>query len=243
MLILRVRAPFAAFRSFVAGSYRPSAPFVTPSAAYGLVLNLAGIDSRFDDGQSVMTLMRDDLPSTAIALGMIRGPFSCSLYQQLHNYPITSKDKQAGLSRSKGGKYNVQPVRRELLVGVDAYVAIRDNDDLERQVREGLADGLALPRPDGFPRYGVPFLGDNNYLIDRIDIVDRPESARWYCRLRDLPRDEGESGRPGTCRLSIWIDRADMSQTVTDLYAPDGETRRDIPDAAWTRIPPGPGDA
>ena len=51
MIRLRVKAPFAAFRYFTAGSYRPTAPFVTPSAAYGLLLNLAGFDTRYDDGK------------------------------------------------------------------------------------------------------------------------------------------------------------------------------------------------
>ena len=30
MLRLRVRAPFAALRTFTAGAYRPTAPFITP---------------------------------------------------------------------------------------------------------------------------------------------------------------------------------------------------------------------
>ena len=51
MMRLRIRAPFAAFRHFTAGSYRPTAPFITPSAAYGLLLNLAGVETRFDDGK------------------------------------------------------------------------------------------------------------------------------------------------------------------------------------------------
>ena len=42
MLLLYIKAPFAAFRTFTAGRYRPTAPFLTPSAAYGLVLNAQG---------------------------------------------------------------------------------------------------------------------------------------------------------------------------------------------------------
>jgi CRISPR-associated protein Cas5t len=41
-----MEAPFAAFRTFTAGSYRPTAEFITPSAAYGLLLNVAGIEMR-----------------------------------------------------------------------------------------------------------------------------------------------------------------------------------------------------
>ncbi len=242
MLLLHIQAPFAAFRPFVAGTYRQTAPFITPSSAYGLLLNLAGIESRFDDAQSVMTLMRDDLPAASIAVGMIEQPCVCSLYQQLHNYPVTAADKEPGLKRSKGGKYNVQPVRREILVGFDGYVALDGSDDIEQGVRRGLSDGLSQPREDGRPRYGVPFLGDNSYMIDRINMVDRPGPAQWYCRLRHLPIADVQRVRPGTCRMSIWIDRADMSRTLTDLYAPERSSDGTIPSAAWTRIPPDPGD-
>ncbi len=49
MLALYIEAPFAACRTFTAGWYRPSATFLTPSAAYGLLLNLAGIETRLPE--------------------------------------------------------------------------------------------------------------------------------------------------------------------------------------------------
>ena len=63
MLHLRLKAPFGAFRTFTAGSYRPTAPFITPSAAYGLILNVAGIESWLDDGQAAMTLINSACPA------------------------------------------------------------------------------------------------------------------------------------------------------------------------------------
>jgi CRISPR-associated protein Cas5t len=238
MLILQVQAAFAAFRGFVAGSYRNTAPFITPSAAYGLLLNIAGTEIRFDDGASVMTKIRPwrDLPFASIAVGMLVPANVCSLYQQLHNYPVTAKDKKSGLERSKGGKYNIQPVRRELLSGINGYVAIKGNDELERQVREGLSGGVGRPCANGNPRYGVPFLGDNSYLIDRLKIVEleKVAPAQWYCRLRDLPPQEVPGVLPGTCRMTIRIDRADMSKTESDLFAP--QLASEIPLSAWTRI-------
>ncbi|HRY71320.1 MAG TPA: CRISPR-associated protein Cas5 [Phycisphaerae bacterium] len=240
MMILRVQAAFAAYRAFVAGSFRNTAPFITPSGAYGLLLNIAGVESRYDDGQSVMTLTRADLPVAYVALGVLAEPQTCQVYQQLHNYPVTTKDKDAGLERAKGAKYNIQPVRREVLVGIDGYIGLKGNDALEEQIRDALGNGLAAPRPDGRPRYGVPFLGDNSYLIDRLDLLEPGrliEPARWYCRLRDLP---GEPTRvqAGTCRMTIWIDRSDSSRSVTALYAPDPIRKTEIPAAAWTRVSP-----
>src|SRR5829696_6921703 len=103
MLFLYVEAPFATFRTFTAGSYRPTAPFITPSAAYGLLLNVAGIESRRDDGKSVMTLTAAGLPEVEVAVGAVRVPELQSLYQQLHNYPVgaTGRDRAAD---TKGNK-------------------------------------------------------------------------------------------------------------------------------------------
>lgn len=238
MLVLHLQAPFAAFRPFVAGSFRHTSPFITPSSAYGLLLNLAGIESRVDDGVSSMTLMREDLPTLSLAIGMIRAPQMCSTFQQLHNYPITGVGKAAGLARSKGAKYNIQPVRREVLCDVEAYLAVDGNESIEDGIRGALSNGLAQPRVDGTPRYGVPFLGDNSYMIDRIDIVADPVPAQWYCRLRDLTQTDSQRVRSGTCRMTIWVDRADMTHTVTDLYVPQEDPDGRIPSSAWTRIPP-----
>src|SRR5437868_14002039 len=102
MLCLYAEAPFAACRTFTAGWYRPTATFLTPSAAYGLLLNVAGIESRLreeedsHDGREPTSYLRD-LPSCEIALGL---PGDCfprlqSIYQQLHNYMVGGKEKVA----------------------------------------------------------------------------------------------------------------------------------------------------
>ena len=231
MLHLRFKAPFGAFRTFTAGSYRPTAPFVTPSAAYGLILNVAGIESRHDDGQAAMTLMKSGLPRVEIALGAIIFPETQSIYQQLHNYPVgaTGKDRAA---ETKGAKYNIQPVQREFLSGLDAYLCLRGNESLEEQVREGLRHG-ARSLCEGRPRYGIPFLGDNNFMIDVLREEPVLGPAFWYRRLT------GELGPvTGRCRLTAWIDRTDMTRTVTYLYAPTRDGVSAIPEEAWTLIAP-----
>ena len=110
MLILRLDAPFGAFRTFTAGSFRPTASFITPSAAYGLLLNVAGIEMRYDDGKAVATLIRSKgLPQVEMALGA-RGelPKQQSMFQQLHNYPVGSSGKEHR-EAAKGNKYNIIP--------------------------------------------------------------------------------------------------------------------------------------
>ena len=136
MLRLRVKAPFAAFRTFSAGAYRSTAPFITPSSAYGLLLNVAAIETRHDDGRSPMTVTASGLPSARIALGAVTLPTVQTIYQQLHNYPVGAVS-QAALDRSRGTKPNIQPIRREYLTNLDGYVCLDGNPELENRVEWG----------------------------------------------------------------------------------------------------------
>jgi CRISPR-associated protein Cas5t len=252
MLVLYVEAPFAVCRTFTAGWYRPTATFLTPSAAYGLLLNLAGIETRLreeDPGYPLKvgvpaTVTRSGLPSARIALGASavkfrRGraiplsdgeeafPRVQTVYQQLHNYPVGA----SGGDRAEttfGSKYNISPVRRELLVALRAVIVLEASSELEAQVRRGV-EGSS---PAG--RYGLPFLGDNAFLPDRLELLETAPTAHWYERVTA----DGETVRPRATRLTVWIDRADTSRTRSDLYAPTSPPSTDIPSRAWTEITP-----
>src|SRR4051794_19230844 len=150
MLCLYVQAPFAACRTFTAGWYRPTALFLTPSAAYGLVLNVAGIESRLrehdegHDGPTPASLMRPGLPPIRMALGAAPAPDGTrpfplvqTIFQQLHNYPV-GKDAGMPEEQGRGNKNNITPVRREYLSDLRAFVCLDGNDDLEDRVRRGL---------------------------------------------------------------------------------------------------------
>jgi CRISPR-associated protein Cas5t len=256
MLVLYVEAPFAVCRTFTAGWYRPTATFLTPSAAYGLLLNLAGIESRLREederhpGSVPATLTVTGLPGVRIALGAAavrydrgafvevaeseRYPRVATVFQQLHNYPVgdakatgaTEKPSVLGMRRAKGNKYNIAPVRREFLVGVRAVIAIKGNADLEVNIRRGLAGELQ------HGRYGLPFLGDNAFLPDRIDVLDSPPPTHWY----EPVTEDAATIRPRTTRLTVWIDRAEMSQTNSALFAPTPEATTEPPSNSWTPI-------
>ncbi|MDR3635102.1 MAG: hypothetical protein P4L84_14955 [Isosphaeraceae bacterium] len=229
MLWLDIQAPFAACRPLVAGWYRPTAGFLTHSSVYGLVLNIAGRETRLwehEDGHDEKTpasLTRTGLPRFHIALGLPGGaeiPVVQTIFQQLHNYPVGS---QAGVdpALAKGRKNNIAPVRRELLCAVHALAVIDGDPSLENDLRLGL-DGR---KNEG--RYGLPFLGDNNFTVDRIEEVE-PRPARWYSLVAD------RAGRPreGTTRLTVHIDRADMSGTRSALFAPESKLTDQPPDGA-----------
>jgi len=240
MLCLNLQAPFAAFRTFTAGSFRPTAEFITPSAAYGLLLNVAGIEMRQKDENQPMTLIKKDLPRFRLALGAVSFPAQHSIYQQLHNYLVGGKDKipdpfspdkeitkeEEGYRRCKGSKYNVTPVRRAFLSDLRAYVCIDGNDEIEARIIEGL-------KGNSLRTYGLPFLGDNNFLIDKLEPVESPSEAYWF-----VPFSSGqeEGLREHVTRLTISIDRADMSQTRSALFAPTEKPSTEPPESAWVEV-------
>ena len=248
MLLVYVEAPFAAFRTFTAGWYRPTATFLTPSAAYGLLLNVAGIESRLREGEDghagkvPASLTRPGLPRAELALGVptfrLVGrrvvavpeedvfPRVHTIYQQLHNYPVGASGAERAAS-TKGNKYNITPVRREFLSGVRVVIAVKSDDaDLLARIRRGLgADPPAR-------QYGVPFLGDNAFLLDRLEeLAELPGPVRWYEKVS--PEAVGIQDR--VTRLTTAIDRADLSRTKSDLYAPGSEVKGNPPDSssAW----------
>jgi CRISPR-associated protein Cas5t len=224
-LWLRVSAPFAAFRWMQAGVWRATSPVIPPSAAWGLVLNLASIETRLaSDGPT--TLVRPDAPVLEIAIASLAEPERGTLYQQLHSYPVgTSSERLA--EGTRGAKYHILPVRRELLVDFDAVIGVRTRDEeLLNKVGRGLRGDLSEPR------YGLPFAGDNNFLFDRLDLLEQAPAARWYARTGHARR--------GTCRLTIGINRSDPTRTSTGIFAPLESPTREVPEEAWTWVPKGP---
>lgn len=223
-LWLRIRAPFAGFRWMQAGVYRATSPVIPPSTAWGLVLNLAHIETR-DPAPGPTTLIRADAPRLRLAIGTLREPEVGVLYQQLHSYPVGNSGKELA-ERTHGAKFWIAPVKREILVGFDCILGVESEDpELLDRVRKGLAGELDTPR------YGLPFAGDNSFMIDRIDCLDAPLPASWYVAL-----DADAPPRPKTCRLTVGIDRADASRTVTMLFGPT-EPCTQPPARAWVQVP------
>jgi CRISPR-associated protein Cas5t len=248
MIQLYLEAPFAACRTFTAGWYRPTAGFLTPSAVFGLLLNVAGIESRLreehqdHDGSAAATLTVNGLPSAEIAFGVptvaLRGsrkpvpvpdaelfPRVQSVFQQLHNYPVgaTGKEKAAAC---RGNKYNIAPVRREFLSDLRAVIAVRSSPDFESRICEGLAGRL------NSNRYGVPFLGDNSFLPDRMELLKEAVPVRWYERVNA----SAVGIQDQAARLTISIDRSDLSKTSSALFAPAVPPACTPGEAAWVKV-------
>lgn len=228
-LWLSVQAPFAAYRGMQAGVFRGTAPILPPSAAYGLVCNLGGIETRGDMSE-MTTPMRKDVPLLQIAVGGLRVPEVSTLYQQLHSYPVGNSGQDLK-AMTRGAKYWIVPVRREVLVGLSVLVGVRCP---EVAILDRIVRGL---RGEGdWERYGLPFAGDNQFLFDRIDVLQAPLPAYWYSPLAP----DGELRR-GSIRLTIGIDREDASRTTAAVYAPIADPSAEPPEDAWTWVPRSPG--
>jgi len=236
-LWLYLKAPFAAYRWLQAGVYRATSPSITPSAAWGLVLNLAGIEMRTGADQPITTISTA-APPLALAIGVPvrRGedaavdailPAVTSIYQQLHGYPVGSSGKDLA-ARTHGAKYWIAPVRRELLVDCSWVLGVRGPAEVIDRVGPGLAGKLSQDR------YGLPFAGDNAFLFDRIDVLDAPPPARWFVAV-----DEESPPDAATCRLTVAIDRGDSSRTTTRVFQPTAMSSQP-PDRAWTWTPRDP---
>lgn len=221
-VVLRLDAPFSAWRWLQAGVYRGTFPVIPPSAAWGLVLNLAGIDTRGSLAE-VVTPIRADAPALEIAVGVQRPGQRSVLYQQLHSYPVGNSGLELK-ARSFGNKYWIAPAKREVLVGLIALVGARGAPEIIGRVMDGLAGRLDAAR------YGLPFAGDNQFLFSSIDVVPEATRARWYAPA------SGNDAIPETTRLTTNIDRGDASRTEVPLFSCGNEGP--CPPNAWVRIGP-----
>jgi CRISPR-associated protein Cas5t len=222
-LFLRLDAPFAAFRWLQAGVYRGTFPVIPPSAAWGFALNLAGIETR-GPLDEVVTPIRSDAPHLDIAVGAVCIGTRSTLYQQLHGYPVGNSGKELQ-ARTHGQKYWIAPAKREVLVGLVCLVGVRGSAAILERIPQGLTGTLSVER------YGLPFAGDNQFLFNRVDVVDAATHARWFVPLRP-----GETPKEST-RLTTLIDRANASGTKAPLFAPT-PTPCACPTEAWIDVGP-----
>lgn len=223
---IEIRAPFAAFRGFQAGVYRSTAPVIPPSAAYGLILNLAGIEMR-DYGNAKTTEIRTDLTPIRLAIGVQKAAEKSSVYQQLHSYPVGNSGKELA-PLTKGAKFWITPVRREMLIDYRGFIGVQTDDEtLPEKIEKGLRGELETNR------YGLPFAGDNNLLFDEIKIIDEPpKDVVWY--VRHQPDDAQVKG---SYRLTVGINRTDNSKTTSFVFVPKERLSLPLPEAAWTWTP------
>lgn len=225
-MYLLLKAPLAAFRSFQSGSFRSTTPIPSPSTVYGLLLNLAGIEQRTTIDEDITKIKSaKELPKIEIAIASVKPSETAILTQQLHTYPVGDSGKKDLAPKTHGAKYWIVPIRRQVLIDLELIIGIKAEDSFCDRIKQGLNGELECDR------YGLPFVGDNNFLFDDIQVLKSPPMARWYSPIKD----DSPPSR-GKCRLTTWIDRADNTKTQTEIFAPT-DFVLEPPESAWISLP------
>jgi len=256
-LSVRVRAPFAAYRGLHAGHFFDTFPTMPPSAAFGLLLNLAGIEMR-GEMRPAVTAIRKDLPLMQIAVGDIprqgEPPPSAQsegaqnfLLQHLHVYPVgDGNDTAKKEGRTCGQKGLARPARRRILVGLDCLIAVRAEPWLADRILSGCRGEFNASR------YGIPFAGDNNFFFELIEPVAQLQvsqppscseelSAHWYSLVdRVPPGDRSRRLLPQVCSLTIGIDREVTCRSTLGTFAMESSASPFPPSEAWVWVPASP---
>ena len=217
MLFVYFKAPFGAFKPFQSVELHATADFLTHSAAYGLLLGLAGVDCHADYQR------KKDFPDAQIAIGQKHRPLRGRVLQQLHKMhkgTITAEE----LERAKGNKTKIDVFRREHLCDLEGFIGLRD-EKLEARVRKGINE------PSTLSYWGLPFMGDNNFFLERIEVCDKPEACQWFYPFTGKRLQRG--GRLHF--LSIWTDYETNTRSRGLLCAltPHQESP---PSDAWIQI-------
>lgn len=261
MIFVAYAAPFAVFREFTAGYFRSSFPFAPPSALYGLLLHIAGIEMRSELGPKT-TETRADLPHFRIAsaarashrnrhsfqaeTGTVRLPGKGMLFQQLHVIPVGTSSKERK-PLTKGNKHHIAPARREILHSYRGVCVVDADAELEARL-VGQLERPEAQLSDGQPRYGVPFLGDNNFFLEELAIAQpSEENVDWLVVSSDEQENEDDlldglldwgPQESFPFRLTVWTDRVGMKDTREEMFRVRCGPLHTPPDRAWVTVGP-----
>lgn len=207
-LYVHFKAPFGAFKPFQSVEMLATTAFVTHSAAYGLLLGLAGVDRD----------RKEDFIGAQVAIGMSHMPRRGRTYHQLHVIPQTpGKDE---IERAKGTKQRIRPYWREVLINLEGCIGLKD-ERLEPLVRQGIND------PQTLDYWGLPFMGDNNFFIERLALISEPEECQWFCPLE--PKNVSRNDR--YFYLSVWTDYSNGETSNSLLFSLEDDLNK-----AWITI-------
>jgi CRISPR-associated protein Cas5t len=220
MLFIYFKAPFGAFKPFQSIEMLATVEFMTYSAAYGFLLGLAGINSRDP-------LVKSAYINTRIALGTFNLPRKGRVLQQLHK----GKPGSDNAERVKGRKPKIDVFWRELLYdSLEGYIGL-DNPELEPLVIQGINN------PQNLDYWGLPFMGDNNFFIERLDIVQETRKCEWFTLLNSNTSPNNQR----LYYLSVWTDYQDSRNSKSLLFQliPSKETTPlDLDSDTWVMISP-----
>jgi CRISPR-associated protein Cas5t len=158
---LYVEVPFCAFRPYASREYQDTYPVPPPSAVYGMLLSLVGIQ------RENKALHR----GVEIALAVERLPQQANLFRKLRRGKTLE---------------DVRPDYQDLLLDLHLWIWLRQGRDtapiplVERVVQ-------ALSNPASVTRFGGLSLGESSYLVDTIAKEEPPETEGIFLQ----PDSEG----------------------------------------------------
>jgi CRISPR-associated protein Cas5t len=221
MLFVYFKAPFGAFKPFHSIELHTTADFLTHSAAYGFLLGLAGLDRH----------RKRDFIGAKIAIGQIGKSFRGRALQQLHKMPKQNQGYEV-MERAKGNKPKIDVFRRDYLCRLEGFIGL-DDERLETQVRKGIDE------PTSINYWGLPFMGDNNFFVEKVEIFDCPnKKAKWFVKF------DGQvvSTNNKLHYLSVWADTKPNPTTDTESNNSNymlffvSENMNKPPNEAWVDI-------
>ena len=195
MLFIYFKAPFGAFRAFHSVELSATAEFVTYSAAYGLMLGMAGVDRN----------RKKEFEGAQIALGTWdeKFPLRGRVFQQFHwvkeegrgSHKKGKETLKEAFERSKGTKPDIRTIWKEYLHKIEGYIGL-DNPELEKLVRQGINE------PETLNYWGLPFMGDNNFFIERFEEIEHPKPCQWFYPVGNETVYQGQK----LFYLPVWTD-------------------------------------
>lgn len=180
-LVVRASVPIASFRPYLARDYQDTYPVPPPATVFGMLLSLCGITEE----------ARSDYQGTDLAITVDRVREPSRVLRKLRR--DSSKDRKRGMA-------GYRPDYQELILGLEAWVAVRLGDavhDLSRCVRN------ALECPAGLDRYGALSLGESAFLVDEIEACVTAPTDGVTLRPDDA----------GSLTLPVWVDHMNPSAT------------------------------
>jgi CRISPR-associated protein Cas5t len=237
-LIVRVTAPHAVFKMHSAGAFQGTLPVMPPSTAYGLVMNMAGINIRgeptpvrkADAGYfSTLSIDKAKCPKVSIAVGLFSVPERGVILYHAHRYlSVLNKPDVERLGKYKpyGRKNAITPTKQQFLVNYDGAIGIRAPENLIEKIMDTMLGRKA--------HGGVLFAGSSDYLIESIQATDKP--AAWYSILTKSElhkRLEKSEIPPGLIRLPVSIDRDNCTKTLSMMFAPVETYTNNPPESSW----------
>ena len=148
-LCLRVDVPICAFRPYESREYQDTHPVPPPSAVYGMLLSLCGVQ-RADKARH---------SGVAMALAVEGEPDRSRVFRKLRR----GKDLES-----------IRPDYQDLLSGMRLWIWLATADDAAEQSLTKCIQN-ALIHPESIKRSGGLSLGESSYLVDSIK-VDAPPS-------------------------------------------------------------------